>query len=339
MLNARFLFVTFVLICLASTGAVAQSRQADSSNLDEEGERSAILKAIKSAIATEDFAKLTAMEAEFRISRARTQSGVWKLAVFHAGVQAYLADGLLPESDCQYSKSQFVNAWKAASSGSPAPVITDAALLLTQAWCIRGGGYAIDVAPAAWRQFKVIVTSATKVLDRHSTMASVDPEFYAIKLKALRSEGSETSQFESVLDEATAREPYYHRTYFNAVWSYLPQWGGSFDQVERFAEYSAGKTKSEEGSGVYARVFWSLDECNCDIMAQSADWSKLRQAMRDIYARYPAAWNGNYFANVSCRMGQGEEGRRYLRAVHPEVLADEGFAALFANCDSIVKPN
>ena len=334
----RILFALLCLPCLWVTDALANSRHSALISLDEESERSTILTAITSAIAIENYAKLSAMEAEFRMSRARTPSGVWKLAVYHAGVQTYLADGLLPESGCKYSKTQFVQAWATASPDSPAPFITDAALLLTQAWCIRGGGYATDVAPTAWPRFKKIVSSASEILDRHGIMASVDPEFYAIKLRALRSEGVEKSRFESVLEEATAREPYYHRTYFNAVWSYMPQWGGSFLDVERFAQNAAKKTQAEERQGFYARVFWSLEECNCDIMVVAADWSKLKQAMRDTYERYPVAWNGNYFATVACRMGDGEEGRHYFRAIHPEVVADEGFAALFAQCDSLAQP-
>ena len=331
--------LSLLMMCsLVLPGCILQVAASDTvpalaSSSDEKAERDAVLSRVQAAIVANDFASLSTMEDAFRSSRARTPSGVWKLAVFHAGLQAYLAEGLEPEDECRYRRAQFVQRWAAAEPRSPAPAITNAALLLQQAWCFRGRGYADSVAAEAWPKFRKGVAAAYETLEKDGTWASTDPEFYAVKLDVLRGQGVSKTTFHAVVEEATAREPEYHRIYFNAVWFYLPQWGGSYAAVEDFARYAAERTRASEQGGLSARVFWSLEECGCRIIEQAADWSTLKQAMRDVYNRYPVPWNGKYFADLSCRMGDAEEGHYYIKAIHPETTDEASFAALFATCD------
>lgn len=41
----------------------------------------------------------------------------------------------------------------------------------------------------------------------------------------------------------------------------------------------------------------------------------------------------DYVAGLVCRMLDSEEGRRYLRALHPLATADEQLTGIFAACD------
>lgn len=336
----RLFGLNFFALCLLSCApqsGVADTGRVVAESTGEKAERDRIITQVQSAIAANDFGSLASLEEDYRASRARTPSGIWKLAVFHATVQWALADGLQAETGCQLRKSAFVDRWLAAAPDSPGPVITQAALLMRQAWCIRGTGFANTVPAETWPQFHANVSSALRSLDANSSMASTDPEFYAIKLSALRGSGAGKAEFERVLNEAVAREPYYHRTYFNAAWSYLPQWGGSDAELEAFARYAAERTRASDRSGYYARIFWSLDECGCKITERVADWPTLKQSMRDVYDRFPVRANGEYFADLSCRVGQGEEGRRYLRLINPEVKDDRDLGPAFANCDYQVR--
>lgn len=308
-------------------------RKVASAVSEDSAEVEAILSNTQDAIAKKDFARLEAMEQEFRSSRARTRSGTWKLAAYHGGLQYYLAEGLKAEEGCQYRQEPFVRAWQSAIPGSAAAAITDAELLLSQAWCIRGTGYASSVSEQAWPAFHAKVDDAADALRRSAGRASIDPEFYAVKLDVMRAQGAPIREFEAVFDQATRREPYYHRTYFHAAWNYLPQWGGSYEEVDRFARQAVKLTQRDEGAGLYARIFWSLDECGCDLIGSAANWAFMKESMRDVYEKYPDRSNGQYFADLSCRLGDGEEGRRYLRALHPEATGDGDLAAIFARCD------
>lgn len=328
-----------LLGALGTPSSMAQAAAPDlniatASSSNEEVEKNAIFAKIRSAIAARNFAELSTMESKFRSDRTRMPSGVWKLAVLHAGLQYYLAAGLKAETDCRYSNRKFVQDWEVRAPGNPAPAITDAALLLKQGWCNRGAGYAQSVAAEAWPRFRAQVNAALAVLKKHKTTASIDPEFYAVEVDAARAEGIDRPAFHALLEEAIARERDYHRTYFNAVWYYLPQWNGSYKQVGDFARYAVERTRAIEGSGLYARIFWSLDECGCRIIERAADWNIMRRSMQDVYVRHPNALNAKYFADVSCRMKDINEGRQFIRAMHPETTDDGSFGALFAACDN-----
>lgn len=292
-----------------------------------------IWKNVQADIAADNFAGLSSMEDSFRKTRARTPSGRWQLAAFHEGLRNFLAEGLESDKGCQYRQAAFVQRWAMAEKDNPGPIITDAALRLEQAWCVRGLGYADSVAPDAWPAFQNSVDTAAALLKKHKATASIDPEFYAVLLDVLRAQGTDKITFRQVVDEATAREPNYHRTYFNAVWYYLPQWGGSYSEVNDFALYAVERSHSTEGNGLYARVFLSLDECGCHILHDAADWPKMKQAMRDIYDRYPARANAEKFAYTSCGMGDTEEGHHYYRVAHPDATDEVAFTAIFATCD------
>jgi hypothetical protein len=333
---ARLLLLTLCLLALPSClsrAAASEPGLPPVTSSDEHAEREAILQKIKAAIASSDFAGLSAMEDDFRSSRARTPSGTWKLAVFHSGMQAYLADGLQSEHACQYQRQPFVRQWAAAAPRNPAPAITDAALLLEQAWCIRGTGFADSVASEAWPKFHDGVDAAFEILKKHKSTASIDPEFYAVELDAARAQGVSKAAFHDIIEEAVGREPNYHRTYYNAAWFYLPQWSGSYEEVEGFARYATDKAHLSEHSGLYARIFIDLDDCDCHLIQKVADWPTMKQSMRDIYDQYPVRWHAEYFADLSCRMGDAEEGRRYIRAMHPEATDEISFSALFNACD------
>ncbi|PZO89436.1 MAG: hypothetical protein DI623_10245 [Sphingomonas sanxanigenens] len=334
----RWLLFVLSLVSLGgctSEAAVPDIGQVVASSSDETAERDAIYAQVKAAIASDDFAALSAMEEDFRSSRARTPSGTWKLAAYHAALQADLAEGIGPSFGCTYKKADFVKRWAAAEPRNPAPFITDAAMLLQQAWCIRGPGMADEVAPDAWPRFRAGIDAAFTLLQKHRGMASVDPEYYTVLVYMLGSQGGEKGLMRNLLDEATAREPDYHRTYFKAVWFHMPQWGGSYAEVEQFARYAAERSRRAEGDGMYARVFWSLAECECDIVTQIADRTLLKQAMADVFQRYPAHWNGRYFADLSCQLGDREEGRRYLKAINPGATDEASMAALYAACDAM----
>lgn len=110
--------------------------------------------------------------------------------------------------------------------------------------------------------------------------------------------------------------------------------------MEAFARDVAARTRASERHGLYARIFWSLgEECDCHLIERAADWTFLKQAMRDVYAQYPVTWNGQWFAELSCRMKDVDEGRRYIRAIHPDAPNEHSFAALFAACDYEARTN
>lgn len=171
---------------------------------DELAARNATGDKVRTAIAADDFAGLNRLEQDFLTSRARTPSGWWKLAMFHRYVRYELGDGLEEKDGCEYRKADFVRRWAEATPHSPLPFITAAGLQYNQAGCVRGSGFASEVPENAWPKFEAGIAAAAQTLDQHP-WTSDDPEYYAIKVEILRSQGNDLKVVQALIDEATAR--------------------------------------------------------------------------------------------------------------------------------------
>lgn len=331
----RFMLAITCLFCLSCCAGRAKSLPyaiTTGPGSDEKAARDAIVAEVKAAISAKDFAALNRMEHDFMTSRARTPGGTWKLVTFFRSVRYELGEGLEAKDGCEFRKADFVKHWAAATPDSPMPFITAAHLLTDQAWCIRGSGFAQDVPATAWPKFDSYISTASQVLDNHA-WAAIDPEYYVVKLEIMRSQNQGPDAAQALVEKATAREPAYYPIYADAVLSLLPQWGGSYQEIDKFARYAAKRSAKTDDTGFYARIYISLDECGCLKIEQNPDWATMKQALRDIYSHYPVPWNGNLYSTLACRVGDTEEGKRYIRSLHPETRDDRSLQALFATCD------
>jgi hypothetical protein len=305
---------------------------------DELGEQKIVLNQVDAAIAANDFAALDKLERQYRTSRARAPSGVWKLGVFHAEVQFNLTKGMSPENGCAAPGASFVAKWLRHDPVAPAAIITSAALSLRKAWCIRGGGYSGSVPEQAWPRFNAAIDDGFKSLTSARTAASIDPEYYAVMAKIYRSRGADQTETMALVREATNREPYYSRIYFEAVMNFLPQWGGSMAEVDQFARYASERTRTSDKLGYYARVYWVLDECGCADIAKDADWDTLKQAMHDVVERYPAPSNAKYFMDLLCKRGDVDAAMPFIRLLTPTALSDADRITWIDGCKNSAEP-
>jgi hypothetical protein len=281
---------------------------------DEVAEQKPIVEAVKAAIDRRDYRALNLMENEFRRTRSRTSSGIWKLAVFHWRLLTELGprgDG----DDCEDRSADFFQAWIAASPAEAAPYVSRAGVLEAYAWCIRGGGYAGSVSQQAHERFKAKAAEAGAMLVGHKTIASADPHYYALMARIYIDQGAGKSEFMRLLDEASSQDPDYHYLYFDAYRYFQPQWYGSDAEVDELARYAAARAKRAEGLGMYARFYWFALDCNCAAEG-SIDWPTMKLAMRDVMARYPADWNAANFARIACRMNDPKEAAAWLARVN-----------------------
>lgn len=306
----------------------------EASSRDEGVERDAIIDQASLALKRRDFAALDEMERHYLVSHAKTPSGTWKLATFHASLQYDLTEGLDREHGCAGDGLVAVGEWRRVNPDSPAAIISEAYLLNKQAWCIRGGGYAGDVPKSAWPRFSSGIDKAYQLLIAHKAQASADPEYYAVLATIARAKGLGRAAFQDIIKEATDREPYYLRFYAQAAFNFLPQWGGSFGELDDFARFAAEKTRTSEGSGFYARVYWSMFECRCANPADHPDWPMMQQGMRDAFKRFPVEFNAEYFRDLNCQHGDVDEAMQYIRFLTPKATSDEDRKVLILNCQT-----
>ncbi len=276
--------------------------------------RQDIFDRVRALVDARDFAGLNALGNEFRTTRARTPSGVWKLGMFHGAVHAAMPSSDQTQ-DCAFGAEPFLKAWMTATPDAPSPYIATATMLLDQAWCFRGETFAKDVPDGAWEPFHESLKAADNILSAHKKVAAQDPEFYLIMEDIYRAEGREPPEFQKLLDEATAKEPYYYGLYWHAFYYNMPHWFGGNSQIEQTARYAVERTRGQDGLGAYARYYWSASEEGCNCWVQAIDWDTMKLGMRDIAQRYPDPWNLAHFAKFGCMFNDREVARTYFTAL------------------------
>ena len=304
-LTCLALLLTCLFADMPAAAVAAPVEKASITTLDDQVVRDGITHRVDALLRAEDFATLNRMAAEFRTTRARTPSGVWKLRTFHLSVRQYLAQAQ-PAGECVSTAGPILKRWMAADPTAPTPVITQASVLLEQAWCKRHG--------SAWGEaaFLADALEADEWLAAHKASASIDPEYYATAEDIAFVTRHEKGDFERLLAEGITHEPRYYGLYFSAMKYYLPSAYGSNEQVDRIARLAVDKTSASDGAGAYARVYWAYVNCGCEIWQSSVDWPLMKRSMADVVVRYPADWNIVNFARIACQMGDGPEAAKYL---------------------------
>lgn len=252
-----------------------------------------------------DFNRLNQTAEAYRTTKERTGSGLWKLAVFYKGL-ASLLDGKHNYEERWSHYISIADEW-IEKAPSPAAYITAAFLTIDYAWYKRGGGVASTVQSHQWEEFYKYLSIAKDILLRNPE-AKIDPHWYEAMIMVLKGQGrSHISEANALFSEAMDAHPGYHAIYF-AITEYLqPKWYGSYEAVEAFADQAANHTKSLEGSGLYARIYWYMADCACSDLdasifeATQVDWEKMKGGIDDVLARYPDQWNINNFAQLSCQ--------------------------------------
>ena len=123
--------------------------------------------------------------------------------------------------------------WIDEAPKSKSAYIAYATLLYRHAFFVRGDGYAASVARRNGRCSGNISIRPIGSLRPARPLQSSDPHWYATMLHVATGEYWPEPKFDALLDEATAREPYYYELYFAALMRKTPNWGGSLDDVAR----------------------------------------------------------------------------------------------------------
>ncbi len=155
--------------------------------------RSSIEASVQKAFLSRNYALLESEATEFRSTKARTPSGIWKLTVFYWGINKAI------ERETNYNPQNFdavysiAAGWVAAYPKSPTAHIVESRVMYNQGMAFRGRGFANEVNPAAWQPFTELVAKAKDNLEKYKAVASVDPEWYLTMLTVARLQRSPSS--------------------------------------------------------------------------------------------------------------------------------------------------
>ena len=269
---------------------------------DEIADRESITDTVKSAFLDGDFKKLDALADEYRNSKARTGSGLWKLSRFYSAFDTLGDSPAYGERSLDRLEQQ-AKKWIDEAPESKSAYIAYATLLYQHAFFVRGSDYASAVAPGKWPVFLKYLAEARRQLEASKAFASSDPHWYAIMLNVATGENWPEPKFDALLDEATAREAYYYEVYFAAITRKSPMWGGSIEDVNKLIEHAVALTKPEDGSGFYARGYWfAMGWTLRRKMFENSTtyWPRINAGFESLVKQYPDDWNLNSFARFAC---------------------------------------
>jgi hypothetical protein len=95
----------------------------------------------------------------------------------------------------------------------------------------------------------------------------------------------------------------------------FPQWGGSDEAVEAFAQQVRKQAGGALGDELYARIYWTFGSSTLYrgnfFEFSPVSWPTMRRGFAEIERRNPeSAWSINNFASFACR---ADDSATYLR--------------------------
>lgn len=303
--TVKKLYRMVVLIILSLVTSFASS--------DELVMRNWIMENVENLFMYEKFNKLDFLSERYRKSSKRTDSGLWKLTIFYNGIDSLFDFDADDEYFWSVSRKR-IDTWLQKSPKSPAANIAKGILLYKLAWAIRGGSWAKDVPKTAWKPFKDNLRVAKKHMLDTKKIAARDPHWYVIMADIQKGLNEDTKTFNKIISEGLEMSPNYYQLYFSAISYLAPKWHGDKQQIENFANKAVKRTKSSEGMGMYARIYWFASQVQYDERLFSESmvvWKKMKKGIYDVIKRYPDSWNVQNFAFFSC-LAKDKETTRML---------------------------
>lgn len=201
--------------------------------------------------------------------------------------------------------------WRRQRPGSEGPDLIEAALFHTWAWSARGGGFAKQVAPAAWALYRQRIVMAQAALAEAKRGEESSPVWYQLALAIGNDASLDKEVLRSTFDDAMLKYPDYYSLHSAMLRILMPRWHGSYEDVDDFIEEMLHISSTERRSEVYARlysIYADLEGDDTDLFKDAyARWSQMREGYEDMLSRYPRSESiRNAYATCACRAGDAQ---------------------------------
>ncbi len=272
------------------------------------------------AVMNELWTKPDRMHDEFLASGARSAHGLSYVEAMQAGWDAQF-DTPDPGPLRQFT----LDKWAAAAPDSRFRRLVEAIGWQRQAWVARGGGLAGAVPGESAKLFRERLALATKALEETGPAGRESPIWYWVALVVAGSSGQPAKALDALHDEAAAKFPHYHSIHYTRMNYLLPQWGGSFAQVDAFVNRVVERTREKDGEAFYAWLYVDVArKTDGDYLkVTKATWPRMKRGFEDMVARYPDPWNRSLYATCACRARDRETTARLLGELGPQAQLGE----------------
>lgn len=231
----------------------------------------------------------------------RFPDGRWKLSEYANGLEVNFRAWNTWDKDLLKIKK-----WQAESPADESAKFVEGVYWYAYAMKARGAGYSNSVSKEGWQLFRERMQQSREAFNEILTNSNACPAVYARILDSMVMLGDEESALKVIFEEGIKKYPQYHSIYFAMARYYQPKWYGDINSYEQFAIQATQKTKDFEGDGMYARLYWLVDESNGIPFGKNLKappyWDKLKQGYEDLMERYPSSiHNLGKYAGVACR--------------------------------------
>jgi len=193
--------------------------------------------------------------------------------------------------------------WATEHPKSSLAHILHAQVLEAHAWSYRGGGYAKDVPPEAWADFRKYLQRAAKYLQDHADVALADSSAHDLLLDIGNGLGWDIGTLRTIQQEGLKRNPNDVMLYFDMLNPLLPKWQGDAKILDQYIREVTKQTQADYGTGMYGRLYAlaAEKEYGHALFENSlADWPTMKKSYEDMLSRFPSPGRLNRYAYMAC---------------------------------------
>lgn len=258
-----------------------------------------------------DTAAFDAAADEYRRTEERTPAGYWKLAALYRAGRMF--SDAAADAAVWSQLDETCERWQGRQPVSVAAVVTCAKIRFTQAWVIRGEGYASEVGPAQMARFDSLVESARRTLDDHAELQTRDPEWHALRIAVAMSQGESSAEIFERATRALDQEPLYYGIHGAAERALEPQWGGSGEWIKRYVRLAIERSQAQEGTQAYVRIYFSVAKDAREVLdalnRNGAKQPAMIESYKEVLKAFPDEHNRQIARAMMCFGGDAKEYR------------------------------
>lgn len=182
---------------------------------------------------TQQFLELEAVAQAFRAKTARLADGRRKVSRIYAAIE----DEYWTKGRTSWQRSVFAERWRKLAPKSVMAATLAGRAAISEAWDIRGGGYADSVSESAWEGFRERLEVAEGYLsEARASQGAKDPELYQHSITLAMGAGLDKKVALSFLEQAKAVDKFAPEPYSAMVTYLLPRWHGSQEELAAFLD-------------------------------------------------------------------------------------------------------
>ena len=270
----------------------------------------------------ENWALLERALGEIVASGKRYESGVPATTTIYSLFRKRMGAPGMPSAEVQR-----VERWMTAYPKSSFATYALARTQYAAAWNLRGAGYSGSVSKESWELFEIGLQRAEKTLLNAPQALKDTPLWYHQMLAISLDLKKPVEQPLSLLERAGKKWPDYYGIYLIAINRLVPQWGGSWEEVDAAIGKWSTRAEQREGKSLYARLYFDAIFFGHPAHEMAINWPRMKVSLQDLTKRYPAAEYKNFYANLACV----KRDKKTFAEAMQQIPRDELFESLWLN--------